>query len=144
MDSQEQQENNINVHFTDKDKVLIQKSIRTLEKRIKKLQKKNCKSTEIDNETIKMKLQLRNTKRFLSMGSKEVFCYEKNRLLKHNEYPACWFCQFGHFLECHYPFTCSSLFCNHYQKQRELEKELEPELEKHSEAQSQEQIQESE
>lgn len=34
---------------------------------------------------------------------------------------ACMFCQFGHMLECHYPFNCEQAECSHYQQELENE-----------------------
>ena len=35
---------------------------------------------------------------------------------------ACTFCQFGHMLDCHYPYTCDEAECSHYRQ--EIEEEL--------------------
>lgn len=29
---------------------------------------------------------------------------------------ACTFCPYGHMLECHYPYTCEHVECEHYQR----------------------------
>ena len=30
---------------------------------------------------------------------------------------ACMTCPYGHMLECHYPFDCSTAYCEHYQQE---------------------------
>ena len=34
---------------------------------------------------------------------------------------ACMFCQYGHMLECHFPYTCEEVECSHYLQEMEAE-----------------------
>lgn len=58
-------------------------------------------------------LKKRNLRRIFDLKEKKnVYCpiikeYTKNLMICHLA------CPFGHFTECHYPFSCQSLYCNH-------------------------------
>lgn len=45
------------------------------------------------------------------------------RLKDQKETPI-FYCPYGHMLECHWPYTCDSEYCNHYRSQKEFEKEI--------------------
>lgn len=34
---------------------------------------------------------------------------------------SCMFCEFGHMLECHHPYTCDEVECSHYQEEQDME-----------------------
>jgi len=36
---------------------------------------------------------------------------------------ACQCCYYGHFLECHHPYTCEEAECSHYQEEMILQQE---------------------
>lgn len=64
------------------------------------------------DKTIKEKLQLRNLKRFFNIKDGFVYCPLKEKKLPREKFITCWFCAYGHFLFCHYPYTCDSEYCN--------------------------------
>lgn len=36
---------------------------------------------------------------------------------------SCMFCEFGHMLECHHPYTCDEIECSHYDHEDETYEE---------------------
>lgn len=69
------------------------------------------------DKTIKEKLQLRNLKRFFNIKNGFIYCPLKEKKLPEGKFINCWFCAYGHFLFCHYPYTCDSEYCNKYKFQ---------------------------
>lgn len=73
-------------------------------------------------KSVKDYLQLRHLKKMIIEKELSlVFCplvegFTENLM-------SCMFCSFGHRLECHFPYDCSSEYCDHYRSQREWERE---------------------
>ncbi|TXT67612.1 MAG: hypothetical protein BAJALOKI1v1_40013 [Promethearchaeota archaeon] len=74
---------------------------------IKRLREKEHKSTYEE-------IKLRNLVRSLTIMEGHYFCPRDNRELFNDELFSCMFCDFGHIMECHHPYTCKSLLFNKY------------------------------
>jgi len=83
----------------------IKKSVQQLEQKPNKSEKEN--------------LNLRNLQNIVDLEEKRsIYCpmlkIQISNLMK------CFFCQFGHMTECHYPHTCDEReYCNHYKEEEE-------------------------
>jgi hypothetical protein len=67
------------------------------------------------NKSISDQLKLRNLKRTYSLLYKETFyCPALATDLPKHQISRCIFCQSGHIGSCHYPFECSTPYCNKY------------------------------
>lgn len=87
-------------------KKLLQDGIENLEKK--------------DYLTTEQQLKLRNLNRHLEMSkacekSTRVFVWCEMENSKISDLAKCMFCKYGHMTECHYPYTCDSDYCNHYE-----------------------------
>ena len=82
-----------------------------IEKEIDRLNEKENK-TEVET------LKLRNLKRFWDLEHlKSVFCPIVDKNI--TNLGKCMFCPYGHMTECHYPHTCHSKYCKHYNYHKE-------------------------
>lgn len=69
----------------------------------------------IEHPSIEQQLKKRNLLRNLALmesNHPEVWCEQQKA--KITNLMACMFCSYGHMMECHYPYTCDSQYCNHY------------------------------
>jgi len=56
-------------------------------------------------------LELRNLKRIITMKEGYVYCPQQAKNIGPGKFIKCWTCPNGHFLQCHWPFTCGSVYC---------------------------------
>jgi len=95
---EEQNSSDVKVLTTPKSNELIREIIDRLESK--------------PDKTIKEKLQLRNLKRSFNIRDGFIYCPLKEKKLPKGKFINCWFCAYGHFLFCHYPYSCDSEYCN--------------------------------
>ena len=95
-------------------------SVLSKQESFKLIQKEIDRLNEKENKTEVEKLKLRNLMRFWDLNhskSISVFCPIENQNI--TNLVRCTFCPYGHMTECHYPYTCDSEYCNHYNYQEE-------------------------
>jgi len=100
---EEQTSSDVKIFTAPKSDELIQKMIQKLESK--------------PERTIEEKLKLRNLKRIFNIRDGFIYCPLKGKKLPREKFTICWVCAYGHFLFCHYPYTCDSEYCNKYKFQ---------------------------
>jgi len=94
--------------------MMDQKTLDALKKNVEQLDAKPGKS-------VKDYLQLRNLKKMVVEKELSLVFCPLQEIFSEGPMP-CMFCNHGHMLECHFPYDCSSEYCNHYAAEREWER----------------------
>ncbi len=82
---------------------------------------KEIRLVKDDNPTSE-EIQERNLNRVKALrSSAKIYCPKVHKEVDTNLLGCLLSCNFGHMQECHYPYGCSSQYCNQYREEREAQ-----------------------